>query len=121
MLDRPGVQVNARDAELWLGCADRGRTCSSGVTLVQLRPRNWIGWLLITSALLQTSNRALDAYAARALTDPDGSLPWGLPATWVASMTWLPSLLLLVLVLPPIYPTGRPPSRFWVWHLRVCA
>ena len=45
---------------------------------------------------------------------------WGLPATWVASMTWLPSLLLLVLVLPPLYPTGRPPSRFWVWHLR-CA
>ena len=35
-------------------------------------------------------------------------------------MTWVPSLLLLVLVLPPIYPTGRPPNRFWVWHLR-CA
>ena len=35
-------------------------------------------------------------------------------------MTWLPSLLLLVLVLPPIYPTGRPTNRFWVWHLR-CA
>ncbi len=35
-------------------------------------------------------------------------------------MTWVPSLLLLVLVLPPIYPTGRPTNRFWVWHLR-CA
>ena len=33
-------------------------------------------------------------------------------------MAWLPSLFLLVLVLPPIYPTGRPTSRFWVWHLR---
>ena len=116
VLDRPGIQENAREAELWLGWLIAAYVLS-GVTLVQLRPRNWIGWLLITSALLQTSNRALDAYAARALTDPDGSLPWGLPATWVASMTWLPSLLLLVLVLPPLYPTGRPTNRYWVGHL----
>jgi signal transduction histidine kinase len=116
VVDRPGVHGDAGDTELWLGWLIAAYVLS-GVTLVQLRPRNWIGWLLIASALLQTSNRALDAYAARALTDPDSSLPWGLPATWVASMTWLPSLLLLVLVLPPIYPAGRPPSRFWVWHL----
>ena len=119
VLDRPGVRGDAGDTELWL-VWPIGAYLLSGATLVHLRPRNWIGWLLIASALLQTSNLALDAYGARALTDPDGSLPWGLPATWLASMTWVPSLLLLVLVLPPIYPTGRPTNRFWVWHLR-CA
>jgi len=60
-----------------------------------------------------------EAYGARALTDPDGSLPFGLLAIWVASWTWLPALLLPVLVLPALYPTGRPASRFWSWHVRV--
>jgi signal transduction histidine kinase len=62
---------------------------------------------------------AANAYATRALTDPDQSLPLGVPMAWVASWTWMPSLLLPMLVLPPLYPTGRPPSRYWRWHVRV--
>ncbi|MFC4786812.1 sensor histidine kinase [Nocardioides sp. MAHUQ-72] len=91
----------------------------SGAALIHLRPRNAIGWLLVGSALLQVANVAADAYATRALTDPDGSLPLGLPAAWLASFTWFPSLLLPIIVLPPLYPTGRPASRFWSWHVRV--
>ena len=90
-----------------------------GAALIHLRPRNWIGWILVASGLLQVTNLAADAYSARALTDPDQSLPLGLAAAWLASWTWLPSLLLPLLVLPPLYPTGHPPSRYWVWHLRV--
>ena len=90
-----------------------------GAALIHLRPRNWIGWLLVASGLLQVANLAADAYSARALTDPDGSLPLGVAAAWVASWTWLPSLLLIVLVLPPLYPSGHPPGRYWVWHLRL--
>ncbi|TCC56417.1 hypothetical protein E0H73_32545 [Kribbella pittospori] len=91
----------------------------SGAALIQLRPGNWIGWILVASGLLQVTNVALDAYATRALTDPDHSLPLGLAAAWFASWTWIPSLLLPVIVLPPLYPTGRPASIFWSWHLRV--
>ena len=76
VLARPGVNGDPGDAELWLGWLIAAYVIS-GVTLVQLRPRNWIGWLLVISGLLQTSNRPLDAYAARALTDPDSSLPLG--------------------------------------------
>jgi signal transduction histidine kinase len=90
----------------------------SGAALIQLRPRNWIGWLLVVSGLLQVINVAADAYAARALTDPDRSLPLGLAAAWLASWTWIPSLLLPIIVLPPLYPTGRPPSSLWSWHVR---
>ena len=90
-----------------------------GAALIHLRPRNWIGWILVGSGLLQVTSIAADVYSARALTDPDQSLPLGLAAAWLASWTWLPSLLLPVLVLPPLYPTGHPPSRYWVWHLRV--
>ena len=90
-----------------------------GAALVRLRPRNAIGWLLLTCGLLQAVQTSCEAYGTRALTDPDGSLPLGLFTMWVATWTWLPALLLPVLVLPPLYPTGRPTSRFWVWHVRV--
>jgi signal transduction histidine kinase len=91
----------------------------SGAVLVHLRPRNAIGWLLLCSGLLQVTNVAADAYGTRALTDPDGSLPFGLAGAWLASFTWFPSLLLPGLVLPALYPTGRPPNRYWRWHVRL--
>ena len=43
----------------------------------------------------------------------------GLPMAWLASWTWPLSLLLPMLVLPALYPTGRP-SRYWRWHVRAC-
>lgn len=91
-----------------------------GVALVHLRPRNILGWLLLASGLLQAISSSGTAYGARALTDADGSRPLGLFATWLASCAFVPALLLPVLVMPALYPTGRAPSRFWVWHIRVC-
>jgi signal transduction histidine kinase len=91
----------------------------SGALLVHLRPGNPIGWLLLVSGLLQVTNIAADAYGTRALTDPDGSLPFGLLGAWLASFTWFPSLMLPGLVLPAVYPTGRPPTRYWRWHARL--
>lgn len=89
----------------------------SGVALIHVRPRNLIGWLLLGVGLLQAVQSSAEAYGARALTDPDGTLPFGLLAAWVGSWTWIPAVLLPVLVLPPLYPTGRIPSGFWRWHL----
>lgn len=90
----------------------------SGAVLVHVRPRNAIGWLLLVSGLFQATNLAASAYATRALTDPDGALPGGLFFAWVSSWSWPPSLLLPTLVLPALYPTGRPPNRYWRWHVR---
>ncbi len=63
-------------------CLDRGLIVAgfalSGAALIHLRPRNSIGWILLVSGLLQVTNVAADAYATRALTDPDHSLPLGL-------------------------------------------
>ena len=91
----------------------------SGAALVHARPRNWIGWILLAVGLLQAIQISTDAYGARALTDPDGSLPLGLASTWIATWTWLPAVLIPITVLPAIYPTGHPPSRFWRWHVRL--
>lgn len=116
---RPGVEVSS--GEGWLGLVVAGFALS-GAFLTHVRPRNAIGWLLILSGLLQVTNLAADAYSARALTDSDESLPLGLAAAWLASWSWLPSLLIPALVLPAVYPTGKAPTRFWLWHVRlVCA
>ncbi|MGA8044769.1 MAG: sensor histidine kinase [Dermatophilaceae bacterium] len=116
VMSRPGVVSSA--SSLWVGLVVAGFALS-GAVLIRLRPRNPIGWILVISGLLQVTNLAADAYSTRALTDPDASLPLGLTAAWVASWTWLPSLLLPVTLLPPLYPTGRPPSTFWSWHVRL--
>jgi signal transduction histidine kinase len=116
VMSRPAVVSEGPDP--WLGLIVAA-FAASGAALIHLRPRNWIGWILVFSGLLQVTNVAADAYATRALTDPDQSLPLGLAMAWLASWTWMPSLLLPMLVLPPLYPTGRPPSRYWSWHIRL--
>lgn len=115
VMSRPGVITSGPDA--WAAAFVTAYALSGGL-LIHLRPRNPIGWLLAVSGLLQVTNLAADAYATRALTDPDGSLPLGVAMAWLASWTWMPSLLLPGLVLPALYPTGRPPNRFWRWHTR---
>ena len=109
----PGVGVEPLKLPVIAGFA------LSGAALVHLRPGNPIGWLLLGCGLLQAIQNSFAAYGARALTDPDQSLPLGLFAAWVGSWTWLPAVLLPVLVLPPLYPTGKLESAFWRWHVRV--
>lgn len=93
----------------------------SGAWLVSRRPRNLIGWIILASGLLQAVQKCAEAYGARALTDPDHSLPLALSAMWLASWTWIPSLVLVVAVLPGLYPNGRATSRFWTWQIRAGA
>ncbi len=118
VLSRPGIVEPHQSADLWLGVVVAGFVLS-GAAVIHLRPRNPIGWLLLASGLLQILGLAAAAYGARALTDPDGSLPLGLAAVWLGSWVWLPSLLLPAIVLPALYPTGRPTTTFWVWHVRL--
>jgi signal transduction histidine kinase len=115
---RPRIVDPIGSRDLWFGLIVAGFALSGGF-LVQARPRNPIGWLLLASGFLQALNPTFAAYGARALTDPDQSLPWGLAAMWLASWSWIPSLLLPAIVLPPLYPTGRVPSPFWAWHVRI--
>jgi signal transduction histidine kinase len=117
VMARPGM-THSDAAGNWFAMAIVAAFALSGAALIRLRPRNVIGWLLLACGVLQAVQTSCEAYGARALTDPDGSLPAGLLAMWVASWAWLPALLLPMLILPPLYPTGRPASRFWLWHIR---
>jgi hypothetical protein len=115
---RPGVAHGAA-ASFLIESVVVGGFVGAGAALMHLRPRNLLGWLLIVTGWLHALSGAASAYGVRALTDPDGSLQWGQFATWIGSCAFVPALLLPVLVMPALYPTGRPPSRFWTWHVRV--
>ena len=83
-----------------------------GALIVTRRPDNRMGWLFCAGVLLAL-NGALDAYALYALAArPDAGLPGGIAAAWIVSWSWLVGLLLVVLV-PLLYPTGRLASPRW--------
>jgi signal transduction histidine kinase len=115
---RPGVTHGTMGQD-WPAVLVIGSFMFSGVALIHARPRNAIGWTLAAVGILQAIQISTDGYGARALTDPDGSLPLGLVSMWVATWTWLPAVLIPVTVLPAIYPTGRVPNRFWGWQVRI--
>ena len=119
VLARPGGDPRA-EVNLLLGSVVAVGFAVAGTVLVHLRPRNIIGWLLLVVGLLHAVSNSAGAYGARALTDPDGSLPLGLFATWLGSCAAVPAFLLPTLVMPALYPTGRAPSRFWRWYLGAC-
>ena len=115
---RPGV-ARGLSTDVLLGSLVAVGFTLAGAALVQLRCRNPVGWLLLVTGLMAAMTHAGGAYGARALTDGDESMPLGRLAAWLGSAAGVPALLLPVLVLPALYPNGRPPSRFWSWHIRV--
>jgi signal transduction histidine kinase len=117
--ERPRVRVGYPTREYLAHLGIVGALVLSGAWLTQLRPRNAIGWILLASGLLQAVQTSTDAYGIRALTEPDHSLPLARTSEWFAQWTWIPSLLIVVAVLPVIYPTGRPPTPRWRRHLQV--
>jgi signal transduction histidine kinase len=119
VLDRPGADP-AAFTRLVLGSVVALGFAVAGASLVHLRPGNLLGWLLLVTGVLHAISHGASAYGARALTDPDDSLPLGLVASWLGACAAVPAFLLPTLVLPALYPTGRPPSRRWGWYIGAC-
>jgi len=77
-------------------------------------PRNPIGWVLsavpaaLTAILLGES---VYFHAARTQGHEPGS-PADI-ALWVANSLWVPAVLLVLVALPLLFPTGRPPTPRW--------
>jgi hypothetical protein len=82
-------------------------------------PRNALGWIFLSIAILAGTSGASENYAYHALVVQPGSLPGGLAVAWLYSWGWFPTLILIVLV-PLLYPTGHVLSRRWrpvLWGL----
>ena len=84
-----------------------------GALIASHRPSNLIGWVFCAAAFLQGLLSAADQYAIYALLTNPGALPLGAELSWLAAWIWAPGLGLILVFLPLLFPTGRPPSRRW--------
>jgi signal transduction histidine kinase len=108
-LGSPGLDI-AEGVLLWIGF---GMFAAMGALLVGKRPRNAVGWVMASAALLVVAGATGDVYAAWVMTtrgEPDALAVLG---AWLQSWYWLALLALSFIALPLLFPDGRLPSRRW--------
>lgn len=99
---------------------------SAGVAaalILSHRPGNAVGRILAMTSALQAASATFSGF------DSLRNLPAGISATapqvttldrvseLVEATFWVPAILAPLLLLPPLLPDGRLPSRRWRWHL----
>lgn len=71
------------------------------------------GWLMVALGVALSSEAVADAYVAFAwVVRPGGDWPFAMAAAWYQD-TWMVSWLLGFLLLPALFPDGRPASPGW--------
>ena len=85
--------------------------CFGGL-LVRHVPRNAIGWLLITAAVVLTITEVGTFYGAYALR-VNRAVPGGVPAAWLSTWSALPAIGIMVTLMVLLFPDGHVPSPRW--------
>lgn len=84
-----------------------------GAIVVWQKPWHRVGWVLCAIGLCLALAGAATEWARRSLVGAPGSLPAGLPAAWLADFMTAPTIALLCIVLPLLFPTGALLSPRW--------
>jgi signal transduction histidine kinase len=85
-------------------------TAAAGALILSRHPRHPIGWLLLVQGV--AAALASDLAQGWGLRAADQGWPFGPPAEFVATGSWLPTAPLVVAVLL-LFPDGRPLSQQW--------
>ena len=84
-----------------------------GALVVKRRPGNAIGWLLCAGGIQSGLQIFVEQYSVRAFLAHPGSLPFAESVAWVRNWFWILGVGLVVGLVLPLFPTGRPISRLW--------
>ncbi|HET7271255.1 MAG TPA: hypothetical protein VFI90_09220 [Rubrobacter sp.] len=83
-----------------------------GALVASRRPRNSVGWILLSDGLLWTFGSVLDSYHAYGLARP-GSVPFPVAVYALSQWLWVPAVGLFAVYLILLFPDGRLPSTKW--------
>jgi hypothetical protein len=78
-----------------------------GAIIVAHRPGNAVGWIFSAIGLLTAIGVLATEYAAYAARTRPGSPPGVVLAAWYSSWWWYPTLVLVLVFTPLVFPTGR--------------
>jgi hypothetical protein len=106
--------ANVLDAVLF-GVVMQGMA-TLGVLIARREPRNPIGWIFCTVPALVAVAVSTGTYAAWAADRHPSGAPGAGVADWFSSWTWVAGLAAYALLVPLLFPDGRPPGRRW-WLL----
>jgi hypothetical protein len=83
-----------------------------GALIASRRPHNPIGWICLADGFLWMFLSMIDYYGVYGLARP-GTVPFPLVIYALAQWLWVPTVGLLAIYLPLLFPNGRLPSRRW--------
>jgi signal transduction histidine kinase len=89
-----------------------------GALIATRQPRNAVGWILLGFGVMGAVQVPAALYADHHFQHGQGSLPGDTVAAWLADWMGQTALFSVVLLLPLLFPTGRPPTPRWrpvVW------
>jgi hypothetical protein len=84
-----------------------------GAVIVAHRPGNAVGWIFSAIGLLTATGVLATEYAAYATRTRPGLSPGVVLAAWYTSWWWYPTLVLVLVFTPLVFPTGRLQSARW--------
>src|SRR5215203_948426 len=83
-----------------------------GALIASRRPRNPIGWILLTDGVLWMLSNMFDYYSIYGVARPD-SVPFPVVVAGINNWLWVPAVGLLGTYLLLLFPDGKLPSRRW--------